>query len=438
MRPIRKVISRRLIFVSVSLVLLVSGLGRPASSARQGIPELSKLWASRFIVPGPGDVGLARALGVSPDGASVFVTGLAGNSYATVAYDAARGTQRWAMPYQGPFRPGLNAATDLAVSPDGEKVFVTGESQSSSGTGDGVNSATAIAASPDGKTVYVTGQSWGGSTTNYATLAYDSATGDQLWLTREHGDGPAYAYVLAMSPDGTRVIVSGWGGGGTAGFNTVSYDATTGARQWAVPDWHGSYPSALAITPDGSRVLITGTGCHGAGDVTTFAYTTTGKKEWAACYDAGVYQSDLGQDLSISHDGSTVFVTGSSLNGPAGEGGDWDYITLAYTVVDGHQLWARRDDSGGGNDYGEAVDVTPDGRTVFVTGRGHVPWISGDAYVTFAYDASTGQRVARGVIGPGDPTSLSISPDGTAFYVTGWFGLVEPLDYGTVAYSTST
>jgi hypothetical protein len=464
MRPITKVISRRVMLVSVSVVLLATVFGPSAAQARTHPPQLSKLWASHFIVPGSGDVGLAEALGVSPDGAGVFITGVAGNWYATVAYDAATGIQRWAMPYRGPFWPGSNGATDLAVSPDGAKVFVTGESQSSStafdyatiaydattgaqlwvarysATGDGVNGATAIAVSPDGTTVYVTGQSWGGSNTNYATLAYDTATGGQLWVTREHGDAPTYATVLAVSPDGMRVIVSGWGGGGTGGFNTVSYDATTGTRQWAVPDWHGSYPSALAITPDGSTVLITGTGCHGAGDVTTFAYdTTTGRKEWAACYDAGLDQSDVGKDLSISHDGSTVFVTGDSLNGPAGEGGDWDWVTLAYTVADGHQLWVRRYATHNHtNDYAEAVGVTPDGRTVFVTGRGHVPWVSGDAFVTFAYDGSTGRPVAHAAIGPGDPTSLSLSPDGTAFYVTGWFGLVEPLDYGTVAYSTST
>lgn len=42
--------------------------------------------------------------------------------------------------------------------------------------------------SPDGSEVFVTGYSIGNRTSyDYATLAYDASTGDQLWLRRYNG-----------------------------------------------------------------------------------------------------------------------------------------------------------------------------------------------------------------------------------------------------------
>ena len=69
------------------------------------------------------------ALGVSPDGSEVFVTGWGSGSrrtredIATVAYDAETGTRRWTSSYEG---PGSDQVSALAVSPDGSEVFVTG------------------------------------------------------------------------------------------------------------------------------------------------------------------------------------------------------------------------------------------------------------------------------------------------------------------------
>jgi DNA-binding beta-propeller fold protein YncE len=268
--------------------------------------------------------------------------------------------------------------------------------------------------------------------TYYSTLAYDTGTGDLRWVAREHATGAQYPIALAVSPDGTRVVVTGSGLG--AGFSTVSYDAATGARQWAFARWPTGYPQALTITPDGATVLITGEGCGRSGDVTTRAYdAATGRREWVVCYDSGRRLSDQGNDLAVSPDGTTVFVTGSSDQG-GGDTGNLDDITLAYTVADGHQIWERRWDTGSVYDIGEAIGVSPDGRTVYITARGVAPTIRGGGYVTFAYDAANGTPLARAAIGPGDPTSLAISPDGSTIYETGWFGRLDPLYFGTVAY----
>jgi outer membrane protein assembly factor BamB len=146
----------------------------------------------------------ARALGVSPDGTTVFVTGdsagYKGHSdYATLAYDASTGDQLWVARYDGPVHAD-DRISALAVSPDGAKVFVTG------------GSYTGLTAGWD-----------------YATVAYDTSTGDQLWLARYNGPASKgdLATALAVSPDGTRVFVTGFSYRATSDsdYATVAYRA---------------------------------------------------------------------------------------------------------------------------------------------------------------------------------------------------------------------
>src|SRR5262249_51263541 len=87
------------------------------------------------------------------------------------------------------------------------------------GPGGRSDAATSVAASPGGGTVYVTGLSQG-TTTNldYATGAYNAATGARLWLTRYNGpantyDAPSW---VAVSPTRGPVYVPGPGGDASA------------------------------------------------------------------------------------------------------------------------------------------------------------------------------------------------------------------------------
>ena len=195
-------------------------------------------------------------MAVSPGGATVFVTGTSrgatsGLDYATVAYNAATGARRWASRYNGP-----RNADDCAVS---------------------------VAAGPGGRSVFVTGTSLGGASgLDYATVAYNAATGAPRWVRRYNGpaSGDDFASSLAVSPGGSAVFVTGTSFAGTSGgtslsdYATVGYNAATGARLWA-SRYHGpagqSDASALAVSPDGTKVFVTGAT---VGDTSLLDYAT--------------------------------------------------------------------------------------------------------------------------------------------------------------------
>src|SRR5439155_9401583 len=150
-----------------------------------------------------------------------------------VAYAINSGAQLWASRYDGPAHA-FDHAYDVAVAPDGTKVFVTGDSTGVGGTAD------------------------------FATVAYDSVDGAQMWVTRFDGGGnwdelPG----LVVTPDGTTVVIAGTSdapGKPGNGFATFAYDANSGAKLWGSFNGfrHSATAHAMAMSPDGSMVFVTG------------------------------------------------------------------------------------------------------------------------------------------------------------------------------------
>jgi len=87
----------------------------------------------------------------------------------------------------------------------------------------------------------------------------------------------------------------------------------------------------------------------------------------------------------VTPDGTQVVVTGSSQEAT----GDADYATIAYDSETGHQIWAKRYDSkGNDDDSAGAIAVSPDGLSVFVTGRSLHSEPTDYDFATVAYAAS--------------------------------------------------
>jgi WD40 repeat protein len=415
--------SRRRIVSGLVACLLVVGMslsgGYPATagSAAGG----TTLWDTRYR-EGSGDES-ATSVSPSPDGSKVFVTGSSQDvgspgDYATIAYDAATGDSLWVRRYDGP--------------------------------GDGADSAESVAVSPDGSAVFVTGSSAGAASSfDYATIAYDTATGATMWVRRYNGPLNSYdaATSVAAGPDGSTVFVTGFSLGLTSyDYATIAYDAATGAVRW-VKRYNGPANSAdvaHAVAParDGSTIFVTGFGTTSTSstDYATIAYdAATGAERWARRYDGPRDGKDVAFSVASGPGGSTVFVTGSS----QGAGTDDDYATIAYDVATGATLWiGRYNGPGGGRDSAASVAASLDGSAVFATGTSEGATGSPD-YATIAYDASTGTvKWARRYDGPADgpdsATAISPGPDGSGVFVTGFSRGTGAYDYATLAYDQAT
>jgi WD40 repeat protein len=372
------------------------------------------LWTTRYNDITNGDDYAARSV-ISPDGATLFVAGsgstATGDEMVTLAYDTSTGVAQWTAGY-GP--TGFAGAGSLALSPDGSTVFVTGASGSL-------------------------------GLEDFATVAYDASTGIERWATGYDGPGHAYdaASAVRVSADGSKVFVTGPSTGATSreDFATVAYDSASGDRLWA-RRFSGKGDSAdiaigLASSPDGAEMFVTGYSVGASNtDTVTLAYDpTSGALLWRRRYDGAAHGTDGPISLAVAPDGSTLYLTGYS----ASAGGDLDYATVAYAAATGSTIWAKRyAGPGGGDDFPAAVSVSPNGSNVFVTGTALQTPTSAD-FTTIAYEASTGQfmwgaQYARPVA---RAESLAVSPDGSRVFICGQIhgmGGIHDYDYATVAY----
>lgn len=371
-----------------------------AYEAVTGVP----VWVARHDGP-EGRSDFPNAIGVSPDGSRVFVTGYqnsatTSNDVVTLAYDALTGLELWSNVYDGP-ASGSDVTYSLAVDPDGERVYVTGGSAGAGTSTDyltiaydtltgetawtarydgpvsGFDIPWSIGVAPGGDAVFVTGQSRGASA-DITTVSYDPATGDELWLARH--DGPAASVDngrdLAVHPDGDRLFVGGY----TRGLSTsndltlIAYDAATGTEDWVSrydgPASGADYAQAIAVDPDGQRVYASGYSWGGSAtraDWPILAFdTTTGDGLWTARHDGPASGLDAAQAIATSADGSRLYVTGYS----TGDGTGNDYALAAIDPVTGDEMWLQRyDGPASGTDYPRGLAVDPLEMRVYVTGN---------------------------------------------------------------------
>jgi outer membrane protein assembly factor BamB len=380
----------------------------------------AELWVRRYSNTIFG-YDIAASVAVAPDGSSVFVTGSSdgyqtGYDYFTIAYDASTGAKLWSKRYD-----------------------------------DGANEEMAhvVVASPDGTRVFVVGESWtgfSGADSDYGTVAYDAVTGAKLWVKRY--DGPAhnadYPYAASVSPDGSALFVMGKSKGSPDfDYATVAYRAKSGKRMWAArydgPPSKADYGAAIAVSPDGSRVAVTGASVGSATgwDYATVAYdAATGAQQWVARYTGQHKAADGASAVAFSGDGAIAFVTGDK----AGGGSGLNYGTVAYDAGTGAPLWAHTFD-GSASSYDNAVGVVAAGSSVVVTGTATTATSSTD-YTTIAYDGVTGASqwiysFDGGVAAGGDAArAIAAGADGGSVYVTGvsYVDAVTQDDYATVAY----
>ena len=376
--------SFRIGFIVVAVSTLLGTIVSPASAS-------SAQWAT----PHPGAHLVANA--ASPDGSTVFATGWIGaydaRTFLTIAYDADTGQQLWAKTYGGGQQ---DQGASLAVSPDGSTVYVAGTH------------------TVDERTLDL----------DWVAIAYNTANGDVRWSKTY--DAPAIdesddrAAAVAVSPDGQLVYVTGHRtvADGNEEFRTVAYAASDGATQWTANDPSGE-GRGIVVSPDGSKVVVTGDYQSAMLQIGTFGYDAhTGARLWTRSWDGPDNIQALSRDIVMAPDGKHAFVGGIVYGPDTG----YHYALLKYGTTDGTLSWSRRylGVAGYSEDFLTSVAIKPNGSTVFVTGFGSDGADDGD-FATLAYDAGSGARLwTKRFDGGGSDSarSIGVDPTGTVF-VTG-------------------
>ena len=284
---------------------------------------------------------------------------------------------------------GLDGARDLAVSPDGKHLYVTGSSDNALATfnlddsgnptfarvlvdgssGTGLNGAYGVALSSDGMHLYVAG-----NLENSLTLFDRNATTGALTERTVYRDGQSGvdglngAVFSALSPDGNNLYVTGFSENALAVFDR---NATTGVLaerivyrdgKSGVDGLRGAFQ--LVVSPDGKNVYVTG-----ASEVALALFnrnTGTGALTFAGVFknsDAGLREFVGPRGIAISADGKNLYV--SALEGDALFGFDRNLETSVLTLYESFDL------AGVGDvlDNPRGIALSSDGKTLYVTSR---------------------------------------------------------------------
>lgn len=230
----------------------------------------------------------------------------------------------------------------------------------------------------------------------------------------------------AVSPDGNNVYVAGQADNSVVIFDRTASDGTL---TYVGRERHNSngvqsmrYPTGVVVSPDGKHVYVAS---YGSGAVVSFTRNSgTGELTYLerkvdGKFDAGKKIVGISRaiELTLSRDGKSLYVTGYTDN---------SVVLFRRDVNTGLlQFVERHKDGQGGVDglrYPLGLDVSPDGKNVYVSGSGD------DAVAVFARDNTTGKLTYRsrvedgngGVDGIADAADVAVSSDGDHVYVAGY------------------
>ena len=230
----------------------------------------------------------------------------------------------------------------------------------------------------------------------------------------------------AVSPDGNHVYVAGQADNSIVIFEREAADGTLTYVDRARHNVDGvqsmRYPTGVVVSPDGKHVYVAS---YGSGAVVSFTRNSgTGgltylERKLDGKLDAGKKIVGISRaiELTISRDGKSLYVTGYTDN---------SVVLFRRDVNTGLlQFVERHKDGSGGVDglrYPLGLDVSPDGKNVYVAGS------ADDAVAVFARDNTTGKLTWRqkvedgngGVDGIADAADVAVSSDGEHVYVAGY------------------
>ena len=430
--------------ISLAAVLLLVALPIPAHAqvpasdcARAGVDDKCETWIARYDDDEASQTASESPVDVaySPDATTIYSavrttvgTGWDAKAHWAVLAHDSDGTQKWVARWGDPDHYGF--PTSIAVSPDGGLVFVSGSWRIDQVAADG----------------------------HLTTIAFDADSGHLVWTANYDGpgNGTDNARELAVSPDGRTLYIAGISAGrdnADLDYAVVAYDTASGAELW-VSRWDGigqgntDSPFAIAINSRGDMLYLTGWS-YGEGeynnDYGTIAVDAAGEDAgtivWSARYDGvGVHAPDQASALIVSPDDAMVFVTGMSDDVEGGPPFDvnYGYATVAYDAISGEQLWeSRKQWPDTTFNSPNSVTIDPEGRRLVITGQVGLRELD---FGTVAYDPRTGEEVWSDRYGLEEydfelGKEVVVDPRGDTAYVTGISAKSPPGIPGVVLYA---
>jgi 6-phosphogluconolactonase len=271
-----------------------------------------------------------------------------------------------------------------------------------------------LAIHPNGRFLYAVGEvsNFGGKRAGaVSAFAIDPASGKLTLLNQQssEGSGPCH---LSIPAAGTTALVANYGGGsvaalpigadgklGAAGSSVQHVGSSVNKSRQAGPHAHSINPS-----PDGRYALAADLGLD-----QVLVYRLDAAKATLAPHTpphAPVTPGGGPRHLTFHPTGRFVYVNNEMLSSVTAFAYDPERATLKEL-----QTLSTLPDGFGGNNSTAETQVTPDGRWVLVSNRGH------DSIAVFAVDAATGRLTARGHASSGGKTPRNFGVDPTGRYV---------------------
>lgn len=339
---------------------------------------------------------------------------------------------------------GLDGATHVAISPDGRHLYASGYRDDAlsvfsrdlgnsrltlvethvdgAGGVDGLNGAISVAISPDGQHVYVASK----DENALAVFSRNTVTGALTYVESHKDnfvlvDGLNNVREVVVSPDGNHVYAVGYTDDAVAIFTrnqitgalTYSTVAVNGAG--GVLNMNG--PSGLALSPDGNFLYVASSVSEA---ITVFTRNAlTGLLTYSTSYvdgAGGISGMGFTYSLSLSADGNTLYAIGLSDNSVVlfARNGATGALTYGTTYTQGA-------DGILGMSSPRKISLSPDGTLAVVSSYDdnalaiflRNPADGGLSFVERKVDGSSGVDGLSGAQGS------AFSPDGRSFYATG-------------------
>lgn len=420
-----------------------------------------RLWIARYDGPSHRN-DIPSEVAVSPDGSTVFVTGISYrpgcSNWATVAYSA-NGEELWSARYDGAEHWCDNVA-GIAVSDDGKRVYVTGQTQETDAgdittiaydavggselwvarenNGLDIRADTAAGVATHGANVYVVGtvntrcdESIDRCYYKVVVASYDGQTGQRRWIDEYE------------SAAGTSSFVGAFGSGITVGagdsvfvaaetvkgnVETLAYDGASGSRRWVAHSKDDYYANAIETSPDGGTVYVAAFSTSNKYSLTAYAASDSSEL-WRVERGSATFGTPY---IDVSPSGDKVFLAAESRG---------DYLVIAIDAGTGSNVWrAQYDAAGRVSDAPAGIVVSADGQEVMVTGTAGRRRSWGSTYATVAFDGASGEKLWMSKYGFGRlgndhyATAIAATPQG-GVYITGESeGPTEWSDFATIRY----